>query len=826
MRTIYYLSSTGWVELPDKIVFPINSTYGIDGGVDTTQLSFYAPSDFEMPVDTPIKIDHDGNANYFIVKDSNYTDMPYPNLHTQQRERLFTVQLKEPMELLTGYKLQACTFAENSYTLRNIISRLCKLAKFDCVIDVSSSSEMNNPRLAFSTTTLYLALYEIARTEDSIPYLDFNEQQKKWAIKFQKLDGLNEQIFDGSILKNPILQQQNLGEGLAKRVYIEASNIQFSDAIIEQVNYFPIATDNSSTITIDNVGLRLPANIVDLKYFKIVGVGKGTVEENTWTFTKTGLKTNYSVGRVNDLPDYDMVETSRYLYVIPKYEYDLLSEEDKNNRQNIYVYYENSIIYMQDLKKLTIEDDDWKNKPNSEVGVSRTPIIALKWSGDITESQPFEVSGMIHGGVDSQALDTTIWNNKFNIEYIPLFTSIIPFLAFNQSKFDDTVFYNQTSPQINPDRTARVLQTYIDNMQDGTLIRTGIFNNWIDFPKEGNIICIGNKNYIVNSLTIVEHIKYYDVTFSLTQFHSKRREYMEANTELQLTEIPVKNVIDTIYLDSKLVKLSINEEIEGKNIHDNVIREDDFIFPSISAFETLQTAQLNKLQLTSSFYYSNNKFPYVFQDNLEIFKMGTNIMFFKKALSNIIWKDKVDTNGNLIPQNYTDSKGKIIKAYLDLYDSNNNAFYSNYLEGNQSVPIKDPYETFNYALQFAYIGINNTIIREELISKLLSGNCSNISFKLYNKNIGRYDLIQEENVIASLSISSFERNKTNQTITLKTTPYSENTYKALILEIDGVAVLIKNYLNEKTNFEIATIYYSIEDGLPVQTAVRPYDYEN
>ena len=45
----------------------------------------------------------------------------------------------------------------------------------------------------------------------------------------------------------------------------------------------------------------------------------------------------------------------------------------------------------------------------------------------------------------------------------------------NNSEYDDTVFFNQTSSEINLDKSTRVLQSYIDNMSSETLIKTKIF---------------------------------------------------------------------------------------------------------------------------------------------------------------------------------------------------------------------------------------------------------------------------------------------------------------------------------------------------------------
>ena len=185
MQQTFFLSKySGWKELPATLIYPINATYGIDGGTDTMELSFYAPQNFDLPLDTPIKVQHDEDIRYFVVKDCKFSDMQYVNLTTRKPERLFTISLCEPFELLRGYKLQACKFSPNRYTVAECLQRMFFLANFNGSIDIPKPNNIIRNVLEFSSTTLYLGIYEIARTQDCIPYLDFDEEYLKWIVKF------------------------------------------------------------------------------------------------------------------------------------------------------------------------------------------------------------------------------------------------------------------------------------------------------------------------------------------------------------------------------------------------------------------------------------------------------------------------------------------------------------------------------------------------------------------------------------------------------------------------------------------------------------------
>lgn len=226
MKIIYYLNKNlDWIEIPslkeDKSIaqtYPQTFTFGIDEALDAGEFSFYAPTNYHIPIDSIIKIDNDGVIKYWVVKDSKSSDMPQPNIWTQEREKINTLTLTEPIEILRGFKLEPCSFAENDYSLNQIIERALYLSNFDAEVEIPNIN-YNNPKLTYVSTTLYLVAFEIARTIDCIPYLDFNETTKKWILKFQRRDGLNGNEYNISIFSNPKDFVTEIGEGLAKNVY-------------------------------------------------------------------------------------------------------------------------------------------------------------------------------------------------------------------------------------------------------------------------------------------------------------------------------------------------------------------------------------------------------------------------------------------------------------------------------------------------------------------------------------------------------------------------------------------------------------------------------
>lgn len=773
MTRIYYLANS-WKEIEGEIIVPINHTFGIDGGVDTVQVSFFTYQTFDIPLDTPIKLYNGTETRYYIVGDRGYSDI--------NDQRLFTLTLIEPFEITRGYKLQACNLAERAYTLEYMVKRVLKLAKFDCEYEIPFTRFVDL-RLTFASTTLYLALYEIARTRDSVPYFDFNDNTNKWVLKFQRLDGLNGRVYNEDIL-NPISQLQEIGEGIGKKVYFEGNNVKVG--YNQNLTLIPKATDNTSSVGINNFGLVLGNNLIELSSIRIVPfeyAGVTNVNNQAWT-----IRNNKQITYKVYTGIYE--ELTKTFYIVPKKEYDLLSTTDKENRDNIYIYWENNIIYLNELSKLMPSSlASW----NSDVN--------LIFIGYINSAEDSEVEA-IHIG------SNPLWTRTFVINAELVSSSILPMFVYNQSKYDDTVYYNQNATIIEASNSVKVLQTYIDNMSSGISNRTGTFKLWDEIPKEASLIKIGGVNYLVNSLTIVEHRNYYDVTFTLSQYHAKRREYMEADTDIRTYAIPTEDILETIYLDTVNINVSITEPLTPDRTFTKFKNNRDryFILPS---------KEFYKLKIYSSFDDSD-----FFEDQPLLVRAENNIFFNVKAKSNIIWKEVVDNSGNMIPLSYGD--GLVRNAKFELQDDEYTVYYENKYDGGTEVlPFKDKYEAINMTIQISYNGVNNTIVRDGYAKAILSGDERLPTIKLYDENIGRYEEIPTETLVIESTRMDYSVSTVVQKIKI-TIPDTNANYKAFGIFIGNNPILIKNYDTEQSSISSIEIYYRIEDGYPVQTGVRPY----
>lgn len=811
MKIIYYLNKNlEWVEIPslkeDKSIaqtYPQTFTFGIDEALDAGEFSFYAPTNYHIPIDSIIKIDNDGVIKYWVVKDSKSSDMPQPNIWTQKREKLNTLTLTEPTEILRGFKVEPCAFAENSYTLEEIIKRLFDIANFDAEVEIPNV-EYSNPKLTYVSTTLYLAFFELAKTIDCIPYLDFNETTKKWILKFQRLDGLNGKEYDISVFTNPKEFKTDFGEGLAKNVYCEISNIRLMNTTRQPYKKFdkPTTTDNTSQITINNIGFELENNIVSIKELEIKGIGLGGNDEtNTWH-----LKDNQIIsfwvwdGKTTAIPSqHSKIKTIKFINNI---NYNFLSIDEKDNQDIIYIHYdENGLVYLDELKKVydkignSYETNEYVYK-GSDVNDNGNPNISTMYGIISAPTSP------IYG--DQREL----FNNTFAVIYLGLITRVIPYLSTNDSKYDDFVYYNQTSQQVDPDRIGRVLQTYIDNMSNGSVMKSGVFYSWADIPMPGSIVKDGNKRYLIDSITISQTSKFSNVDAQLCLERARRRVSMEASTDLQLNTIPNENLIDKLKLYYTKIKYSIKDNFINNSLNLNVKK--DIFFVTINPF--LYYKILNN-------FISQDEI-YNLQNNPFVSRISNSIIFSEKAKTNFIWNEDVDNDGNIIPRNYTDIKGYIEQASIILQNEENEEIMNYTIKEK---PVKDPYEIFNFTFQINYRGTNNTIVREEYVEYLLNGVQNPIySIRLYNINIGRYDNLPSEYVAEITPVSVSEFDETNNYISVDFTSIESN-YKSIVLLLNNKPIMIKNYFEEQVRLEPFKIYVAAEDGTPVRTGVVGID---
>lgn len=817
MTTKYYLNKNlDWVEIPelkeDKSIaqtFPQNYTFGIDEALDVAEFSFFAPEKYHIPVDSIIKINNDGIIKYWVVKDSKSSKMQYPNIWTQQMQRLNTLTLVEPIDLLRGFKVEPCAFAENSYTLEQIIKRLFDIANFDAEVEIPNIN-YNNPKLTYVSTTLYLVAFEIARTIDCIPYLDFNETTKKWILKFQKLDGLNGKEYDISIFSNPKDFVTEIGEGLAKNVYCEISNIRLTSELREPYKGFnkPTTTNNTSQITIDNIGFKLENNILTINELEIKGIGLGgNNETNTWHLIDNKVITFWVWnGTISAIPSqHSKIKTIKF---INNKNYILLSNDKKENQDIIYIHYdEDGLIYLDELKK--VYDKVGNNYETNEY---------VYLGSDLNDNGNPNISTM-YGIISAPASviygnQRELFNNTFAIIYSGLVNRIIPYISSNDSKYDDIAYYNQTSQQVDSNRIGRVLQTYIDNMSYGSMMKSGVFYSWSEIPMPGSIIKDGNKRYLIDSITIEQKNKFANVDAQLCLERAKRRENMAADTTLQLNEIPNENLIDKLKLLYIKIKYSIKDNIINSSSNLNLQKNIFFISNKKIYFYKIKNNFVSKDE------------SYILDGKTLISNIGNNIIFSEKAESNFIWNEEVDNDGNIIPRNYTDINGYIEEATITLKNEENQEIMNYTIKEN---PVKDPYEIFNFTFQINYRGVNNTIVREEYVEYLLNGvENPTYSIRLFDINIGKYDNLPSEYVaeIGSVSVSEFDEE--NNYISVDFTSV-ENSYKSIVLLLNDKPIMIKNYFEEQTGLSSFKIYLATEDGTPVRTGVMgidPYEEES
>lgn len=192
MTFSYLNKSKNWVEIPiENYIYPINYTLGVDETTDISEFSIQCNNYDNYSVDMLFKGEGQNiEPRYWIVKDIKESNLKHSD------EKIVTLTLMEPIEILQGFKLEPCKFAEASYTFNNVIYRLFRLAKFDALLDETINITYNNTELQFVQSTLYLALFEIARSIDCVPYLEFDESEKKWRLKFEKLDLENKKVYE------------------------------------------------------------------------------------------------------------------------------------------------------------------------------------------------------------------------------------------------------------------------------------------------------------------------------------------------------------------------------------------------------------------------------------------------------------------------------------------------------------------------------------------------------------------------------------------------------------------------------------------------------
>lgn len=817
MKIIYYLNKNlDWIEIPslkeDKSIaqtYPQTFTFGIDEALDTGEFSFYAPTNYHIPIDSIIKINNDEIIKYWVVKDSKSSDMPQPNIWTQEREKINTLTLTEPIEILRGFKLEPCSFAENDYSLNQIIERALYLSNFDAEVEIPDVT-YSNPKLTYVSSNLYLLLFEIGNSIDYIPYLDFNELTKKWILKFQRRDGLNGKEYDISVFTNPKNFTTQIGEGLAKNVYCELNNLTFDTFKEPSLGGSNAESmDGSGDIDRTNIGLELKHNVKKINQLTIFGfysLENGSIitdyeyplilkdNERTYFYDSSGQKVSILTHFIKDL------------------DYQNLTKEAQEKEDEYYVTFNNNKIYLNHLTK--------------ETGILyKSSIIYVKPKDNFEIVSTSDVRGFINSTMLTGEMGNyTLVQSLYQINYSPIFANQIPMMYSNDSKYDDITYFNQTSTQISPDRAARVLQSYIDNMSNGSVMKSGVFYSWADIPMPGSIVRDGNKRYLVDSITISQTSKFSNVDAQLCLERARRRLNMEADTKVQINTIPNDELVNRLTYRLRKIIFSIKNELLDLNKN-----------AKFKYYITLNN-DMDKYQFFNYIFSDTDNYSLIGETNA--IKLGNNIIYTEKARDNFIWDVGIYNNKDMIVYNYTNSKGRfgsntIVLKKAGLEDIKSYPYISTAIGENQveyfEMLNKDPYEIFNFTFQINYLGVNNTIVREEYVEYLLNGvENPTYSIRLFDINIGKYDNLPSEYVaeIGSVSVSEFDEE--NNYISVDFTSV-ENIYKSIVLLLNDKPIMIKNYFEEQTGLSSFKIYLATEDGTPVRTGVMgidPYEEES
>lgn len=779
----YYLDKTKNWQVIENLVYPLTSTFGIDEALDTSEISFVCDSNFEISVDCIIKQTM-GEVNYYwVVKDLKSSKFQF-----NETKKIVTLSLIEGIDLLRGFKLAPCVFKELSYTLKSIVERLCEISQFNAEILVPNV-EYENPKLTYTSSTLYLALFELGKSIDFIPYLDFNEETKKWIICFDRLDGLNGKVYDLSVFSSPVNLINYTGEGLAKKVYSEVSNLRLKNTVVEpslNSKLKPEPTDETDTLTNANMGLELKSKVADINSIIIYGFARlqnadGTYSDQIdydypWVLKDQAYITYYT--------GYESDPKNTKVIFITDEQYQLLTDEEKA-LQVLYIRYKDNIIYLSDLLKIANSARTTGVWITKQSGISRGFFINDRLTpGDIPVGDADMTSefGFGHG--------------EYKVNYSAIITDTIPLVFSNDSNYDDYCYYNQTSQQVDSDKIGKVLQSYIDNMSNGSTMKSGVFKSWNDIPLEGSVIKSNNNWWIIDSVTIEEQLGFFNVDAQLVAEHSQRRENIEASTELQLSEIPNTDLVNKLINDVIDIYISIGEEIGKSNPIGIVgLYLDNFINYPVNEF-----VFHNRFRFEGDTGTEIKESPF-------IFKVGNSILFHEKAKSNLIWDETTDANNNVVVSYYTDKNAKYSGCNLFLGSDSSDSFATIYQSENNGLNNKDPYEIFDYTLQLLFKGYNNTIVRETFVANILYSfplNSGYFRIKLYDYNIGAFDNPSNEvATIDNVTLSTFSDLYGKYDVTFNEIV---KNYKSFVLFRNEKPILIKNYLETQTKLSPFSIY--------------------
>lgn len=750
---------------------------------------------------------------YWIVGDYSKDKKITCNIHL--------IKLLEPIEITKGIRVEPISFYPRRYTFKQVIDRIKFISKFDFIFNetlLNLSKDWCNPRFNFNGTTLYNILFEIGRCIDRCPEFVYNLMSNKWELKFIRMDGIGSKEHPMSIFNGRTHKEEYVNDGLTNAVYSEVKNLVGNIENVYPNDGFGIRAEpfdeNESTLTSSNAVFRLSENIRDIVELRIWSYIAPTDSkpQGTDRYYISINKENNFIGKYAYI---DTIETLRIkeIKLIEKLEYDKLP--DKKG----YIPYEAGTNLI-DLRNFKWDD--------------QASVRYAHWDENVPVT--YDASGHI----------TNLEKCYFSVKYIPIGSADIPLAESNYFDIERTVFYNQNETLVDADKIADNLKNYVFNMSGSDLLKNGTFNNWDDIPRVGeNVIGDDRKRYVISKVSITTKNSCFDCYFQLNENHTRRSEYIGADTSFMLYDIPNNEILDRLTLERDIIKFSLNEQIINQETSRMTSPgEISFLNTLVGDFENPKGTPncfVSEFYNMSELGHTKEYLQYVF-DSMTIIPAGTNILFNIKASDNRIYRSSIDKmNQRLFT--YTDPRGEckhinirickfpfsseneelktIMKNFpISQLEINNNisSLYQMVLFPNYYYD-KDAFERFNFTYQISYKGVNDTIIRNDFVKDTASFNDSNteLAISFYDYNLGEYDDISNFINSRNISFSSFKENINSKEKYLEfdlSSEYTDN-FRSLCIynKKTNKPYIIKNYYSSsKLQGTKLRLYVSFERG--------------
>ncbi len=786
--------------------------FNLDERTDSLDVVVFDVAGFNMlKPNTIVRIKERDQNNYTYWVTGDYSK------DVRTNSSIHAIKLREPIELAKDYKVEPISFYPGRYTFKQLIIRINNISKFGFIFDdfnFELDSGWRNPRYSFNSMTLYNVLFDIGRSVDRVPEFVYNINDNLWELKFKRMDGIGQIEHDISIFDGALHKEEYINNGLTNSVYSEVKNLVGNEASVFPSEFFGVSAEtfdeNDTTLTAANAVIRLPENIKEIIDFRIFAY------------------------KVNNL---DPISHNEY-YVSLNQDNNFVNEYAGYNTQENFIVSEIRLIEKSEYEKL----DDKKRYIPYEKGTNMIDLRNFEWGdGIVVRSVYWEPYQPDPSYYNVYGVITDIYKCFFSIKYIPVTADDLPLMESNNFEINRTVFYNQNETLVDSDKIADNLKNYAFNMSGKDLLKEGTFANWSDIPKIGeNVRDLNGNRYVISNVAITVKFDKYDCVFQLNENHTRRSEFVGADTSFMLYNIPDNEIVNRLTLERDIIRLSINEEITNKatsritpagiKTYLNVLAGEDSGIPTYVAI---------------NFYSTGVNLQHIF-DTMTILPSGTNISYSIKARDNRVYGRKLDKNITQL-YTYTDELGEC--NYFDLkicqfpYAVGTNEFNeivqnypisslalnasidNNYVTANFPTYFyqKDAFERFNFTYQVSYKGARNTIVRKEFIKDLVQFDggkyINRLAVAFLTENVGEYDSFPVNFVARKLEQLSVVTTGDKVYYEFSHSGYSGNIKALAIYDtVDAylfprVPYLIKNYFDGYSySGDKLRIYLSFEKG--------------